>query len=499
MSVRASDFHVDDLPSSSAEWSDKEQGGCPLCVLLVAIAFGCGLLITGLTVILCYVCDQHPAPQHRGNTVLVLGGSGLLGRQVVGALHKFGLQSVTQGSRERSELPETLQEWFTANDVIKHVPINMDVSDSVDRAPEERELAQLINLERALTKATTPEAKMTAKKQLDDFIGGRNKQALLARGELACADRIKTAVTNLITFCEEDIIAVVNLVADRGGVAQPGRTAAMNNEFVNIRLPTILVEAVANARGTGAGSLPVLHLSTEYVWSGDNNTVDGYPAVAVGTDQRFVGNAAAPYAKQKREAESSLYKNSRNVPLVVLRVPVLYGWMFKLTEDGTAGQSINDFFNKNDWAHDTWQRRYPTDAADVGHIVAALVIKMRNNSLNKAPVAGDNVRIYHYGSQASVSKYDFMKWFVEGCNNSTMPASKIKRDDVGKKSIDKRPPFDVKLDLSETRAELQEQTENNVALWREPSGLNTSKLHYWSDHLPSSDMCAVVPPLEYSP
>merc|ERR1712224_437414 len=123
----------------------------------------------------------------------------------------------------------------------------------------------------------------------------------------------------------------------------------------------------------------------------------GYPADEVDeNDQRFVKNGA-PYAVQKRDAEKALLDFPK---VTILRIPVLYGPMLNATEDGMAGQSIKNFLTENTWKHDMWQRRYPTYSPDVAYILAALSQKFCESDLMK--------RVYHYGAQESVSKYEFM-------------------------------------------------------------------------------------------
>lgn len=241
-----------------------------------------------------------------------------------------------------------------------------------------------------------------------------------------------------------NIELIINLAADRGGVTWDGTKKAMNHAILNTELPGCL-----SAMATELG-LQVLHVSTEYVWGGDDNSDGGYPATPIGEDGelRFVqDDLGAPYALQKRNSEIRVAGN----PLcTVLRLPVLFGPMVNALEDGTASRCIDNFLNSNDLKHDTWQHRYPTCTLDVAFVIGALASKLFREGLQKC--------VYNYGAQTSLSKHGLLVLFSEAAGLRTR---QVLSEDLGAFAAGKRPPFDVRLNIVETRNELEDD-------WREP-------------------------------
>jgi len=247
---------------------------------------------------------------------------------------------------------------------------------------------------------------------------------------------------------------VINLAADRGGIKYDGTKMTMNNHMLNTQLPACLADIAAEL------GVPVFLISTEYVWSGRGNTEEGYPAVPVGSDDRFVNDAGAPYAVQKRKAEAlageKRVRLATGDSITIIRLPVLYGELISPLEDGTATQSIQNFLTENTWKHDTWQQRYPTFAGDAASTIAALARKRLSVGLQYS--------IYNYGAQNATSKYDFMAIFA---TEADFPVEYVQPQDASTLEESKRPPFDVRLDIHQTREELL-----SVDDWCEPRGLD---------------------------
>lgn len=253
---------------------------------------------------------------------------------------------------------------------------------------------------------------------------------------------------------------IVNLAADRGGVKYGKVQMKMNNSVLNTQLPEYLAAFAEEL------CVPVFLMSTEYVWSGTGNDPQGYPAVEIGQDSRFVGESGAtPYALQKCEAERLAVRKRVHIKggdsVTILRVPVLYGPILSKLEDGTACTSIDNFLGDNSWRHDTWQRRYPTSAEDVAFVLGALASKrLRPEGLQHS--------VYHYGAQESVSKFEFLQRFAEAAD---LPCDSLRQEDASQRPPGKRPPFDVLLDSSATREEL-----TAVRDWREPQLLSAEMI-----------------------
>lgn len=245
---------------------------------------------------------------------------------------------------------------------------------------------------------------------------------------------------------------IVNLAADRGGVTWDGTRKAMNHAVLNTELPGCLSKMATELK------LRVLHVSTEYVWCGDNNSAEGYPATPIGEDgeRRFVKDElGAPYALQKRDSELKIADNEL---CTVLRLPVLFGPMVNALEDGTAGRCIDNFLNSNDLKHDTWQRRYPTSTLDCAFVIGALASKLFCAGLRK--------RVYNYGAQTSLSKHGMVAMFSKAAG---VASRQVLSEDLGAFAPGKRPPFDVRLNISETRAELEDD-------WREPQSVDEATM-----------------------
>lgn len=265
----------------------------------------------------------------------------------------------------------------------------------------------------------------------------------------------------------EVVDLVINLAADRGGMKWDGKKGTMNCPCLNTDLPRLLAEYSAR---TG---MRVFHISTEYVWSGEGNTAEGYPAAAIGSDSRFVKDSlGTPYAVQKRKAEE-LVAATEGHSLTIFRVPVLYGYMLSSLEDGTASNAITNYLGENNASHDTWQRRYPTAAADAAAVLAAMAWKcLRPES------PGLDHSVYNYGAQQCVTKYDFVKLFADSAELNR----RIKSDSADKKLPDQRPPYDVRLDISAIRKELVAEGD-----WVEPSVLDGQTVQMvWGEHFRAS-------------
>jgi len=335
-------------------------------------------------------------PEKKPRQVLVTGATGLLGRPLVSELARRGFQLTTLSSRMKDQLPQETQE-ILANASAQHFGFDL-VADTASDCPELRKL-------------------LTAKK----------------------------------------FDLIINLAADRGGTAPGGKGATerrMNNSDLNTQMPQKLAQLAQEF------SVKMIHMSTEYVWSGSDNEPTGYPAVSVNKDPRFV-EVGAPYAMQKRNAENALMA----FPAVtILRLPVLYGPMLVAKEDGTAGSSIQNFLTENTWKHDTWQRRYPTYTPDVAFVLGALSQKLCTTGLRE--------RVYNYGAEESVSKFEFIALFADAAG---LPLDRIAKEDASSRPADKRPPYDVKLDNSATKMEL-------AGDWREPSRLNVHVKDVWLPH-----------------
>lgn len=254
---------------------------------------------------------------------------------------------------------------------------------------------------------------------------------------------------------------VINLAADRGGVAWDGVKKKMDNFVLNTELPACLAEIATRQ------SVHVFHISTEYVWSGDGNTEEGYPPVSIGEDPRFVGDKGAAYAIQKKAAEERVKGNPW---ITVIRLPVLFGPMVSELEDGTAGSSICNFLADNDWKHDTWQMRYPTSTVDTAFVLAALAQRLFRTGLKS--------RVYHYGAQRSCSKYEFMRLFSRATNLSAL-GRPIASEDAAQRPDGKRPPYNVKLDISAMREELSAYGD-----WREPRNIDSGDVKDVWLHVP---------------
>lgn len=245
---------------------------------------------------------------------------------------------------------------------------------------------------------------------------------------------------------------VINLAADRGGEKWDGVKGKMNNSVLNTALPACLGR-IANHQ-----DCRLFHISTEYVWSGDRNQ-NGYPPVAIDKDSRFVQDEkGAPYALQKKAAEEALGAVGGE-RVTIIRLPVLYGPMLNALEDGTSSSSISNLLSDNNFLHDKWQRRYPTSSEDCAFVIGALATKVFRGCLQHS--------VYNYGAQESVSKYDFMKLFAETVQ---LPIDRIKSENAELRP-EKRPPYDVQLDICATRAELEADRE-----WVEPRRLHAATI-----------------------
>lgn len=337
--------------------------------------------------------------------VLVTGGTGLLGRPLIAELHRRGFVVTSVSSSHFQRLHPKVQELFESSSV-QHLALD---------------LAQDVESESHSIKRVIEEG------QFD---------------------------------------LVINLAGDRGGVRWDGEKRRMNSIKLNTNLPVALAEILAAQESV----IPLIQLSTEYIWSGEATPPSGYPPVEIPSGGEpseykdiFVQSHGAPYAWQKRLAEEGLRRFER---VIIVRTPVLYGQVLGALEDGTAGASIHNYLNDNDWSHDTWQKRYPTNAEDCGFVIAALASKLLKSGLEQ--------RVYNYGAQAHVSKYHFMELFALATGLST---SDIKRADASTREASKRPPYDVKLNITSTREELERARD-----WREPGEL--SPLDFFEIWLP---------------
>lgn len=391
--------------------------------------------------------------------MLVTGATGLLGRPLVRELAARGFAVFSVSSKPWEKLHHKVQQLFSDNNV-HHVPLDLS---------KDIQLSKCAGLRRVISE------------------GGFD--------------------------------LVINLAADRGGVKYDGQVMTMNNVVVNAMLPwhlaeitsdeEVLAETAAAMGGREVTKLPMFQVSSEYVWNGEGNTPRGYPAVKVpanltssassppgqgaGPDcmdvrEYFVKEDGTSYAVQKRQSE----QNVADYPNVhVIRVPVLYGQMLNALEDGTAGASIDNFLGPNTWKHDTWQKRYPTDADDCAFVMAALALK--------CCVCGLDQPVYHYGAQESVSKYAFMRFFTEAAGLDENEIQACDMQEIRAAAGKAPPPFDVKLNIDATRDELLRFTgDDRPRNWREPREVDVLTLFkYWLCHF--KDVVRARRPEGYTP
>jgi len=340
--------------------------------------------------------------------VLVTGGTGLLGRPLVRELCQHGFIVHTISSKSFKDLHPEIQHCFG-----KYVETRTLTHHNLDLSVD---------------------------------VGSDNSKGLLG----------------LLKEGQFDV--VMNLAAERGSKMLDTGKRKLNNVVLNTLLPEKLGEFADHM------NFHLIHISTEYVFSGQHNDDYGYPPISVVDDENVKrwapGNTQNPYALEKWEAEYQL-RDCRQCTIV--RVPVLYGHMIHGLEDGTACDSIQNYLKKNDWKHDTWQKRYPTDCEDVAYMLSQLTIMYLTFGLES--------KIYHYGGQKSKSKFKFMELFKE-----TMGLDRqIQPEDKGEVPKDKRPPKDVKLNISHFRTEFVRKM--GMSKWREPTEMNhdvVSKI--WGPH-----------------
>jgi len=260
----------------------------------------------------------------------------------------------------------------------------------------------------------------------------------------------------LATVIRQGFQMVINLIVDRGGTKwDNSRVGLVDNPLLNTNFPHVLQQIATQFQ------VPLIHLSTEYVWSGDENGEDGYPAVGVLDDRRIVGERGTAFQLQKRAAEE---RCSRNPWVTIVRLPVLYGNMLGPFEDEIVGKSIENFLDANDWRHDVWQPRYLTSAMDAAFIVGALAQKRLTVGLTRP--------VYHYGSQKGITMFDFMQFFSQVVRLDR----EVFQDNASQWPEESRPPHDMKLNIDETRKELG-------ADWREPAPLDTEAIEeVWLPH-----------------
>jgi len=263
-----------------------------------------------------------------------------------------------------------------------------------------------------------------------------------------------------LTACVESgkFELIVNVLAERAGLAQASditqsREENVSSNVFNIELSDCLAKLATRF------SINMIQLSTDHVFTGQGNLPEGYPALK--TEEQnpcFIqpGNSS-PFALQKMEAEQRV-KGSDKV--TVVRIPNVYGPMLEMHEEEETSLSIANFLGENDWFYDTWQRRYLTSAADCAFILGALASKLLRSGLT--------YKVYHYGAQKSVSKYDYMVLFSIAAK---MRQELIKPEDLEAQSVEKQLPYDLKLDIGATRAELAAEDD-----WREPEELDGSRI-----------------------
>jgi len=240
---------------------------------------------------------------------------------------------------------------------------------------------------------------------------------------------------------------VINLVADRGGTRSDGVRRLGNNPWLNTGV------AVTIATLCDAVSVPMMHLSTDLVWRGEENFEEGYPPVEIGEDPRFLDETGSHplYVMQKMQAEKGLLGYEC---VTILRCPVLYGAMLGSLEDGSASEGIANLLGKNDNVYNQYEVRYPTCADDVACVLGALARKRLNSGLQK--------RVYNYGAQKPVSDYAFMELFKQ----AVCLELELKSNDTDQSS-ENRQVKGRKLCIQETKAELLEEED-----WHEPRNLD---------------------------
>jgi len=259
---------------------------------------------------------------------------------------------------------------------------------------------------------------------------------------------------------------VVNLICKTGT-----SDAVMNAaRLLNVELPGCLAKLVDGL------SVKAIHVSSDCVWSGRGNNKNGYPAVEVGSDPRFMESGAGdPYTRQKRAAEEKV-KTSANV--TVIRVPgLLYGPMAHPDECCIVSESLRNLLGENNQFHDNRQKFYPTSTWDSAHVIASLARKLMIEGLVQ--------KVYHYGSQESMTKYELMSLFARALG---LPMARVKKGNVSKQTgPGKVPPQDVKLDTFRSHVELVHEGD-----WREPSVLDESVVEaLWHPHF-GPDIAAAV-------
>ncbi|KAK3099701.1 hypothetical protein FSP39_008243 [Pinctada imbricata] len=256
-----------------------------------------------------------------------------------------------------------------------------------------------------------------------EFVDDKSWEVLGLAFSRACSDLRKvditdeTAVRDIITGFKPNI--VIHCAAER----RPDVVEKKSEETRNLN-----VEATRYiCQEAGKIGAWVLYISTDYVFDGKSPPYkeDAEP------------NPLNLYGISKRQGEVVTLQVSQENS--VLRVPILYGQIEKLSESAVTVlfEKVKD--TANTCLMSDYERRYPTHCADIAFVIRQLADKR----LQDGSIKG----IYHWSGNENMTKNDMAIAMAKAFNLPTNHIQGDKNPSGGAKR-----PYDAQLDCSRIEA-----------------------------------------------
>ena len=206
-------------------------------------------------------------------------------------------------------------------------------------------------------------------------------------------------------------------------------------------------DAVENLAKAASGKAKIIHVSTDYVFDGQGNTL---------YKETDLTNPQSVYGKSKREGEEVLLKNCEDS--IVIRTAWLYSFygnnfvktMIRLGKERDALNVVAD------------QTGTPTYAADLAKAIMDIIIFSEENQSFHAG-------IYHYSNAGICNWYEFTLKIHEMAGITTCKVSPITTDQYPTRAV--RPMYSV---LDKTK--IKETFKLQIPEWEESLKILVNKL-----------------------
>ncbi|KAF9160339.1 hypothetical protein DFQ26_005653 [Actinomortierella ambigua] len=235
-----------------------------------------------------------------------------------------------------------------------------------------------------------------------------------AKGDLKKLDLEDAgAVEAFIDEYRPDVI--VHCAAERRPDVVEKNPEAVRN--LNVQVPRVLAE-LTNDRG-----IMLIYISTDYVFDGTKAPYD----------VRDKPHPLNVYGETKLQGEIEIKKY--NTAAILLRVPILYG---ETEYNGESAVNILIDQVKNQAktvSMDHYAIRYPTNVADVAHVIKDLAVRVR---LEKVFISG----ILHFSAEEKFTKYEMCEVIARALDTSI---DHLQANAVAPKANETPRPYDCHL------------------------------------------------------